>query len=334
MMDKYGRFPDDEHIKAIQLLAYPKEDIKDVRGFLGMTGFYREYIENYGDLIMPLCELLQKGTDIKKVWNKKHEESVDKIKEILTSKPVLRNIDTSKPFKLVVDACRVGRGIGAILYQEFSDGWHPVSYWSKSLKKKEREYSPTELEAKGLHDAIMRYSTYLRFGRFTAVTDHNSLLYMVKGQDHHNNGRLMRYMMDLQGYDFELIYKKGDLHVDADGVSRLLQSGEVVEFLSKDDLNTDFGPISEIEIELNKKRKEKIDRIIAYKEQLKNEKVAKEMTLNNKSINMSIPISQISTAMKVLENDEVYDINASDIMRYSNAIRKIKDQIEDDECLQ
>jgi hypothetical protein len=59
----------------------------------------------------------------------------------------------------------------------------------------------------------------------TFYTDHAALVYMVKAQTATNNGRLMQYLMDIQHYDFQLVYKKGQLHLDADAVSRLLKCG-------------------------------------------------------------------------------------------------------------
>ena len=67
---------------------------------------------------------------------------------------------------------------------------------------------------------------------------------MVRAQTATNNGRLMRYLVDIQHYDFRLFYKKGSMHLDADAVSRLLKFGETPKYLS-DDLEWDKGPVSE-----------------------------------------------------------------------------------------
>ncbi len=66
----------------------------------------------------------------------------------------------------------------------------------------EKEYSPTELECKALHDIIMYFDVSLQGTKFDVYTDHNSLLFLVKGQTATNNGRLVRYLMDIQGYTF------------------------------------------------------------------------------------------------------------------------------------
>jgi hypothetical protein len=83
-------------------------------------------------------------------------------------------------------------------------------------------------------------------------TDHNSLLFLVRGQTATNNGRLMRYLMDIQTYTFALHYKAGKVHIDADAVSRLLKFGKKPVYLSVDDLELDRGPVGEEEIQIAK----------------------------------------------------------------------------------
>jgi hypothetical protein len=75
-------------------------------------------------------------------------------------------------------------------------------------------------------------------------TDHAALIYMVKAQTAANNGRLMRYLVDIQHYDFNL---HGKMYLDTDDVSRLLKFGEVPEYHDADTLEWDKGPITEEE---------------------------------------------------------------------------------------
>ena len=77
-----------------------------------------------------------------------------------------------KKFRVYVDACRVGRGIGAILLQldeniaaaGEKEVWQPIAYWSRTLTKEERRYSATELECTGLHDSLIHWRVYLQNG--------------------------------------------------------------------------------------------------------------------------------------------------------------------------
>jgi hypothetical protein len=95
--------------------------------------------------------------------------------------PVLMLVDNSKPFQVRVDACRRGHGIGGVLLQQGdANEWRPVSWWSRSLSPDEKEYSPTELDCKALHDIIMYFDVYLQGTKFDVYTDHNLLMFLVK----------------------------------------------------------------------------------------------------------------------------------------------------------
>lgn len=277
MLDASGRYPSPENVDAIRRMAYPNKDQTAVRSFIGLTLYYRNYIHAYSDKVMCLHALTRKGVNVPKEWTAEHELAVDILKEDLMGAPCLRLVDNSRPFQVRVDACRRGRGCGAILLQPDDEGeWHPVCYWSRSLNKHEKEYSATEVECKAMHDALMYWDVYLKsVQHFEVYTDHNALTYMWVGQTQSNNGRLMRWLMDLQGYSFDLIYKKGEWHQDADAVSRMYQFGEEEEFLTTDVLEWDKGIPTEEALEFAKDQEEKrarrVQMAIERKERLKTE---------------------------------------------------------------
>jgi exodeoxyribonuclease III len=241
-----GRLPDPEAVEAIREWSDPTTT-KEVRSFLGSTLYYREYIHGYSDMAMPLYDLIKKGVVVSAVWDDEiHGVACQRIKDALTSKPVLMQVDNTKPFRLKVDACRVGRGIGSILEQQNADGkWQPVSYYSCSLSKEERNYSATELECKALHDCILHYAVYLKYiPHFEVFSDHNALRYMVSSENATTNGRLMRYLLDLQEYNFAIYYRKGTENCDADAVSRLKRSSDQPHYLTEDELSKENGVVS------------------------------------------------------------------------------------------
>lgn len=241
-----GRLPDPEAVEAILEWKDPTT-AKEVRSFLGATLYYREYIYNYADMAMPLYELIRKGVIVEKAWDPaRHPLAVQGIKDALTSRPVLMQVDNTKKFRLKVDACRRGRGIGGILEQENDQGkWQPVSYYSAALSKDEREYSATELECKALHDCVTHYAIYLKYiPHFEVFSDHNALRYMVSSDNAVTNGRLMRYLLDLQEYNFTIYYRKGVENCDADAVSRLTRTTDQPVYLTEDELDTESGVVS------------------------------------------------------------------------------------------
>ena len=234
-----GRYPDPELVRAITDLGIP-QDQSAVRSLVALAIVAKEYVHSMSEVIAPLQDLMKKDVDVVAAWKTDvHGRALRDLKRILTSSPVLMGIDLKKEFRIHVDACKQGRGIGAVLLQKDDEGrWRPVAYWSHKLTDTERGYSATDLECKGLHDAIIHWSTYLRTGRhFEVVTDHYALVYMVTRPPRENNGRILRYTTDLLGYRFSVLHRKGGDHLDADAVSRLLRHDEYpVKIYTADEL--------------------------------------------------------------------------------------------------
>jgi hypothetical protein len=122
-----GVATDPAKIQAVANWSSPTS-IKDLRSFLGLAGYYRRFVRNFGLLAKPLTSLLKKG--IVFVWTAAHESTFQALKIALVSAPVLALPDFSKPFCLETDASKLG--IGAMLMK---DG-HPIAYLSKALGPK------------------------------------------------------------------------------------------------------------------------------------------------------------------------------------------------------
>jgi transposase InsO family protein len=248
IMTEEGRCANPELTRAIHDIGIPT-DQSQVRSIVGLALVAKEYCRNMATEIEPLQELMKKNVDVVNCWKDEiHGKALEKIKTTLTSSPILKTIDTRKEFRIHVDACRRGRGLGAVLLQPLeeeptkgNETWTPVAYWSLKLTETEREYSATDLECKAMHDAILHWGIYLRTGReFTVITDHYALVFLATKSPRDSNGRIMRYVMDLIEYRFNVIHRKGKEHLDADAVSRLLRYGDnEIRLLTRDDLEED-----------------------------------------------------------------------------------------------
>lgn len=106
-------FPSDERISAIKNLKDPKNK-KDLQKFLGIINYVRNFIPNLADITAPLRDLLKKNILFR--WEKIHTDTVEKIKNILTSPVVLRSFDSNKSILIQTDASRYG--LGRSLLQE------------------------------------------------------------------------------------------------------------------------------------------------------------------------------------------------------------------------
>jgi hypothetical protein len=182
-------------------------------------------------LLSHLTDLVRKDADVIGMWKDDvHGKVLEQLKAGLVSAPCLKPIDVTRPFRVHVDACKNGRGIGAVLLQEYDNKWRPCSYFSRALKPAQRQWSATELEAYGLVSAARHWDRYLQNGHlWTAVVDHKALIYLVVKRTKTANTRLLNSVMKLQGHHFEIIHRDGEQHFDADAVSRILHSGDIKE---------------------------------------------------------------------------------------------------------
>jgi hypothetical protein len=134
----------------------------------------------------------------------------------LKTAPVLRLPDFARLFILYTDAS--DKGIGVNLSQDFEDGEHPVCYYSRVLQPAERKWSVSEKECLAVVVGIKIYRPYLYGKKFKVVTDHISLKYLQAIKD--LDGRLGRWSLKLQPFDFEIVHRAGKKHQNVDALSR------------------------------------------------------------------------------------------------------------------
>lgn len=133
---------DPDKVRAIKEFPVPAT-VRQVRRFLGITGWYRRFIANYSGLAAPLTNLT--AGQGKFNWSNEANVAFEKLKRCITTAPVLANPDFSRQFIIQCDAS--GTGVGSVLYQVHEDGLeHPIAFMSKKLNAAQRNYSVTELE--------------------------------------------------------------------------------------------------------------------------------------------------------------------------------------------
>ena len=204
---------DPKKISAVVDWPRPK-NVKDVRSFLGYAQYYRKFVANFAHLAAPLYELTKNKR--KFVWTEACTNAFELIKGKLVESPVLAYPTRTDPFILDTDASLYG--VGAVLSQ-IQDGEEKViAYGSKALSTSQQNYCTTMRELLAVVLFVKQYHHYLWGRHFLVRTDHASLTWLMNFKE--PTGMLARWLSMLGNYDFEIQYRKGVSHGNADGLSR------------------------------------------------------------------------------------------------------------------
>ncbi|UYV68013.1 hypothetical protein LAZ67_5002793, partial [Cordylochernes scorpioides] len=210
---KHGIKPAEHNIKAVRNFPRPKK-VKEVQSFLGMCSYYRKFIKDFSKIADPLTNLIKKSVSF--TWTERQEEAFQTLKTALLSPPILGHFNPNAPTYVHTDASNIG--IGATLVQDIGGEEKVISYLSRTLSKAEQNYSTTEKECLAVVWSMSKLRPYLYGRHFKIVTDHHALCWLKNLKD--PTGRLARWALKIQEYDFDIIHKSGKKHLDADGLSR------------------------------------------------------------------------------------------------------------------
>ena len=197
------------------ILEYPAPlNLKQLRRFLGMIGWYSRFIARLAEYKAPLTKLMR--IDVRWHWMKEQQEAFEKLKLALTQAPLLARPDLSLPFTLQTNASDYA--IAGVPTQVFNGKEHLIYFVSRTLSRAERNYTVTEKECLAVLWSIQRLRGYLQGEKFTVIADHHSLLWLNNLRD--PTGRLARWHTALQKYNIDFIHRKRALHKVSDTLSR------------------------------------------------------------------------------------------------------------------
>ncbi|KAI4890013.1 hypothetical protein NFI96_017159 [Prochilodus magdalenae] len=177
--------PDLDKVKAVTDFK-TQSSVKQVRQFLGLTSYYRRFIQDYARHAEPLFALTKQDSAF--VWDEKCDAAMHFLKSCLTSAPILRFPDFSRQFSIHTDASDAG--LGAALMQKDEEGRDvAVAYASRTLHKAEKPYSTPEKECLAVIWALEYFRPYVEGLHVTIFTDHSSLRWLMSRPN--PSGRLL-----------------------------------------------------------------------------------------------------------------------------------------------
>ncbi|GFV13743.1 retrovirus-related Pol polyprotein from transposon 17.6 [Trichonephila clavipes] len=169
--------PDPGKVESIKNISVPTTK-KEIRSFLGLTSYYREYIPNFASLVLPLTELTKNRVPNIIPWNEVAEQAFTKLKAQLVKAPSLYTPDLSKPYQLYTDASATA--IGACLSQNDEKGKeNPIAFFSKKLTETQTRWATIEREAYAVIEALKRFDSWIFGAEIEVISDHNPLTYLT-----------------------------------------------------------------------------------------------------------------------------------------------------------
>jgi hypothetical protein len=200
---------DEEKIKVVREWL-PPQNVRKVRSFLGLAGFYCRFVKDFSTIATPINELTKK--DVQFHWGAGQAKAFNKLKTTLTTAPLLALPDFGKPFEIECDAS--GVGIGGVLMQE----GRPIAYFSEKLSDPTLNYFVYDKELYALVRSLETWQHYLFPKEIIIHSDHETLKHL-KGQLKLNK-RLAKWSEFIASFPYIVKYKKGKDNVVADALSR------------------------------------------------------------------------------------------------------------------
>jgi transposase InsO family protein len=197
-------------------------NVRELRSFLGLAGFYRKFIRHFAIITKPLTNLLKKGTYF--IWTSEHQHAFDTLKHAMSSAPVLAIPDFTKQFIIETDASN--SGVGAVLMQQ----GHPLAFISKPLGPRTQGLSTYEKEYMAILLAVEQWRPYLLHAEFLVYTDQKSLVHLNEQRLH--TVWQQKVFTKLLGMQYKIVYKKGQDNRVADALSRRPHPSEICMAIS------------------------------------------------------------------------------------------------------
>ena len=194
MMSKDGIGIDPEKLEAVDRLQ-PCKTVAEVRSLLGFTGFLRDHVSHYANMIAPIQDLVVKGhnknsSNIESFWDEECDKALELVKETLKSNEVLAFPDKTIPYELFTDAS--GRHMSGVLMQKN----RPIGYFAKSFHGTQLSWAALTKEAHAVYRSVEFLSVFIIASKVVLRCDHKPLKGFLKGDT--KNQMVNRWSVNMQ----------------------------------------------------------------------------------------------------------------------------------------
>ena len=197
---------------------------KEIKQFLGLTGYYRKFVPRFTDISRPLTILMKK--DAKFEWTSACQKSFELLKEALCGEPALKYADTSKPYTLYTDASKYGwAGVLTQPHTTTIDSKstttdHPVAFVSGLFRGSQLNWTALTKEAFAIYMSVKKLLFYLTDSQILLRSDHKSLeKFLFKNM---LNSKVNKWAMELEAFNIQFDYIKGSNNIVVDTLSHLI----------------------------------------------------------------------------------------------------------------
>ena len=224
------------YIEVVKNWPVPKT-AKEIQIFLGKTGYYRRFVQNYSEVSGPLSEYIKEGNAKGSLTAPLQLDSeaikcFEELKSRLCSAPILAFPDFNSEEPFILDTDFSGKSIGAVLSQKQDGKEHVIAYGAKKLLPRECSYSSNKGELLAAVYFVEKFKYFLSHRKFILRTDHQALKWLASMKT--PAGMFSRWKEHLASYDFEVKFRKGTQHSNADSLSRTEHASELSEAELKD----------------------------------------------------------------------------------------------------
>ena len=214
---------DEEKVRVIRDVKSPLENLTAVRSFVGLTGFYRRFVEGYSKIMEPLTNLTKKN--VKFEWSDACEKAFNTMKQKLTEAPILATPrfvpeadDEDGKVRFILDVDASNKAMGAVLMQRQDGENRVIAYASHVFSKAQESYCVTRKELLAIVTFLGQFRPIICGHEVTVNSDHRSLQWLLKLED--CGSQLARWSERLAAFDFIIKYRPGAQSKNADSMSR------------------------------------------------------------------------------------------------------------------